>query len=110
MSTQDIPEKFAEWMGVDRTEVDWHPEIDRDACNDCGLCVVNCGRDTLTWDSDAGQPDVTNPYNCKVGCTTCSVVCPNDALSFPDREYIQETIEEYGLLAKAQQKIRNQSG
>jgi ferredoxin len=29
-----------------------------------------------------------NPMSCMVGCNTCAIVCPTDAISFPNRDLI----------------------
>jgi ferredoxin len=37
------------------------------------------------------------PYSCMVGCSTCSMVCPTQAISFPDRELINKLEREHKI-------------
>ncbi|MEF8781120.1 MAG: hypothetical protein V5A46_10615 [Haloferacaceae archaeon] len=53
---------------------------------------------------------VENPYQCKVGCTTCETCCPTDAITFPDDEYVEELIREHGLVARAREQVRDDGG
>ncbi|AUX08075.1 ferredoxin [Halalkaliarchaeum desulfuricum] len=106
----DLPEKFAEWMGLDRRTIEWHPTIDSDSCGGCGLCVINCGRNVLGYDDEQEVATVENPYRCKVGCTTCGTYCPTGAIEFPDEEYVGELIREHGLLARAREQLEDEFG
>jgi len=40
---------------------------------------------------------VANPYNCMVGCSTCGVVCPSQAISFPSRDLIWKVEREHKI-------------
>ena len=37
------------------------------------------------------------PYNCIVGCSTCSVVCPTLAISFPSRDLVWKAEREHKI-------------
>ena len=102
---RDLDEKFATWMGIDRTTIDWHPSIDSDTCAGCGLCVVCCGRDVLGYDYEREIAVVENPFQCKVGCTTCGTYCPTGAIEFPDDERVEALIRDHDLVARASENI-----
>jgi NAD-dependent dihydropyrimidine dehydrogenase PreA subunit len=36
---------------------------------------------------------VANPYNCVVGCQACVNVCPVQAIQFPSKEELRETLK-----------------
>ena len=38
----NLPEKYAQWNGIPREEIAWHPSIDSEKCTGCGMCVVSC--------------------------------------------------------------------
>lgn len=94
---------YSHWMGLERKKIEWYPQIDEDKCDGCGLCVEGCDREVFDLD-EQNKAVVVNPYNCKVGCTTCGVYCLQDAISFPDREYVRELIREYDLAQKMGRK------
>ncbi len=95
---------YAHWMGLERRKIEWYPQIDEDKCNGCGLCIEGCEREVMDLEPGQDNAVVVNPYNCKVGCTTCSVYCLRDAISFPDKEYVRQLIQEYELAEKARSK------
>jgi MinD superfamily P-loop ATPase len=56
------------------------PEIDREKCQRCGLCVDICTCGALVMTEDA----VTLQNGDKCGwCTLCELVCPYGAISCP---------------------------
>lgn len=92
---------YSHWMGLERGKIDWYPQIDESKCDGCGLCLEGCEREVLDFGPQQNKAVVVNPYNCKVGCTTCAVYCLQDAISFPDKEYVRELIREYNLAEKS---------
>ncbi|MFW6287964.1 MAG: 4Fe-4S dicluster domain-containing protein [bacterium] len=64
-----------------REEIPWFPKINADKCTNCGSCVDFCGHDTYEWNYDKAV--VANPYNCVVGCSSCRIQCPVEAIEFP---------------------------
>ena len=106
--TDELSEKLAMWKGIDRREIEWHPTIDADVCAGCGLCYNTCGRGVFGFDKEVGVATVENPYQCKVGCTTCQAYCPSGAIAFPDQAYVGEKIREYGLVERSREKLREE--
>ena len=101
----------AKWHGVPRQDVPWFPSVDNDACIGCELCFVTCGREVyeieLTQDGRR-KARVERPYNCMVGCSTCAMVCPTEAISFPSRDIVWKVEREHKIFkivhAEAEQK------
>ena len=96
------------WHGIPRQEIEWYPTVVDDRCVGCGLCVTSCGRKVFAFDYDRNRAVVANPYNCMVGCTTCSTVCTRDALEFPSPGYIRQVIRNEKLLRKTKDQIKEQ--
>lgn len=99
------------WHGIPRKEIPWYPVVDKDACIGCELCYVSCGREVYEikmLDDKRLKTHVERPYNCMVGCSTCAVVCPTEAISFPSRDIIWKIEREHKIFeivhAEAQAK------
>jgi len=90
--------RFAEWHGIPRGKIDWHPTIDESRCIGCGMCITSCGRNVFDFDKKKNQSVVARPNNCMVGCTSCEVWCVFNAIRFPDRQYVKDLIKRTGLL------------
>ena len=89
------------WHGVPRTDIPWHPTVDVDTCIGCELCFVTCGREVYAIETQADgkhqKAVVENPYNCMVGCSTCAMVCPTQAISFPTRDVVWQVEREHKI-------------
>jgi len=81
-------EKF---HGIPREEIRWFPTIDREKCTRCGVCVEFCHQKVFSWVD--GDPSVSNPYGCIVGCTGCEGKCESKAISFPSMRKINEELK-----------------
>ena len=89
----------APWHGVPREDIPWFPTVDSEKCIGCQLCFVTCGREVYeVGPAPDFESSVTRPYNCMVGCSTCAVVCPSDAIGFPSREVVRRTEHEHNVL------------
>jgi formate hydrogenlyase subunit 6/NADH:ubiquinone oxidoreductase subunit I len=109
MVAKDLSE--TQWHGIPRKEIPWYPVVDVDACIGCELCYVTCGREVYEIeliDDKRQKSHVERPYNCMVGCSTCSVVCPTEAISFPSRDIVWKVEREHKIFkivhAEAQAK------
>lgn len=100
-----LPEKFAEWKSIDRTEIDWAPEVDKDQCTGCGMCVTSCGRNVFDYDWKQEKAVVARPNQCMVGCTSCQTWCIYDAISFPEPEYVKNIIKDKKVISLAKEQL-----
>ncbi len=66
--------------------------MDYGICTGDQECFKFCKNEVFTWDEDNNHPVVANPYNCVVGCQACINVCPVQAISFPTKEELRETM------------------
>lgn len=96
------------WHGVPRMEIPWYPTVDMDACIGCELCFVTCGRDVYEIETQEDgrhkKAVVENAYNCMVGCSTCSMVCPTQAISFPTRDVVWNIEREHKIFQVVHQE------
>lgn len=99
--------KLAQWHGIPRDEITWHPTVVADRCAGCGLCVTSCGRGVYAFDYEQNTPTVVSPQMCMVGCTTCATLCPQDAIEFPSRGYIQQLIRHQHLVRQSKGLLRD---
>lgn len=86
------------WHGIPRKEIPWFPTVDAEKCIGCELCYVTCGREV--YEISPGPPRkarVERPYNCMVGCSTCAVVCPTTAITFPARDLVWKAEREHKI-------------
>jgi len=104
-----IDEKFAKWHGIPREKIDWHPVIDKSKCIGCGLCATTCGRGVYRYDYKNKKSRVVNPFNCLVGCQTCSNLCPSETIGFAEgettREKSQKIVREFQILPKIKTEL-----
>ncbi|MCE7736995.1 MAG: hypothetical protein GPJ54_19070 [Candidatus Heimdallarchaeota archaeon] len=101
-----LPEKFRLWWGLDRKKIKWYPQIDTEKCVGCGLCATGCGRNVYDFDFEIKLPVIARPNQCMVGCSTCSVNCPFDAITFPPKEYVREIIRNEKIILKSRKKLK----
>lgn len=90
----------SQWHGIARKEIPWFPTVDAGKCIGCELCYVTCGREVYEIAPDKfHKAQVERPYNCMVGCSTCSVVCPTQAISFPSRDLVWKSEREHKIFS-----------
>jgi NAD-dependent dihydropyrimidine dehydrogenase PreA subunit len=94
------------WHGIPRTEIPWYPTINADKCIGCELCYVTCGREVFEFNDKKRKAEVARPFNCMVGCSTCAMVCPTEAISFPGRELIWKTEREHKIFQEVRREAK----
>jgi NAD-dependent dihydropyrimidine dehydrogenase PreA subunit len=104
------------WHGVPRQDIPWFPQVNPETCIGCELCFVTCGRSVYEI---AVQPDgrhhlavAERPFNCMVGCSTCAMVCPTQAITFPQRDVVWEVEKQFkifGIVHKEAEAKRQQA-
>lgn len=91
------------WHGVPRQEIPWFPQVNPETCIGCELCFVTCGREVYEIEQQADGKHVKavaeRPYNCMVGCSTCSMVCPTQAITFPGRDTVWEIEKQFKIFS-----------
>ena len=100
-----MPER---WHGIPREEIPWFPAVDAQACIGCELCYVTCGRGV--YEIRDRKALATQPYACMVGCTTCAMVCPTEAIHFPDRDVVRRVEREHKILQVVREEARTKRG
>jgi formate hydrogenlyase subunit 6/NADH:ubiquinone oxidoreductase subunit I len=100
------------WHGVPRQDIPWHPTVNMETCIGCELCYVTCGREVfeMVTVDDKRKSKVERPYNCMVGCSTCGVVCPTEAISFPSRDIVTNIEREYKIFKVVRQEAQEKHG
>lgn len=96
------------WHGILRQEIPWFPTVDPQTCIGCELCYVTCGRGV--YDIRNRKAIAANPYGCMVGCTTCAMVCPTDAIHFPEREVVRRVEREHKILQIVKEEAKAKRG
>ncbi len=87
-------------------EIEWSPTIDEGKCKGSGICVTSCGRGVFRYDYKRRKVKVVYPYNCMVGCQTCSSLCPEGAISFPGgREKVQQIVAQRDILSRVKEEL-----
>ena len=92
------------WHGIPRTEIPWYPVITADKCIGCELCYVSCGREVFEYDGLQRKAVVERKFNCMVGCSTCSTVCPTEAITFPGRDVVWKFEREYKIFKEVRKE------
>jgi NAD-dependent dihydropyrimidine dehydrogenase PreA subunit len=99
------------WWGEERNKIEWYPKINSEKCINCGICFITCkGKKVFDWDIENNNPVVARPYNCMVGCNTCAMLCPVNAINFPDKSYLDDLVKRVGAIKKAKNIIENTKG
>lgn len=58
------------------------PNIDREECTGCGICVDECPEECLELDSE-DIAELARPEECD-SCATCEEACPTEAITMTD--------------------------
>ena len=75
--------KYGFWQGIPREQIPWYPTVDIEKCIGCKECYNFCGHKVYEWDNENNKTMVINPFNCVVGCSSCSGLCKENAITFP---------------------------
>jgi len=99
---------------VSREEIPWFPVVDSILCTGCGICSDFCPKSVYDLVEDVENPvkdvenpakDVRNPakkiqkaqvvkpYQCVMLCTGCLTKCPQNAITFPNKDDFYKYIE-----------------
>jgi len=81
------------WQDVPREKIPWYPRIDFDKCIGCQSCFNFCKNGVYKWDEAQSRPVIAEPMRCVVGCSSCSRLCPEEAIAFPTREELKRILE-----------------
>lgn len=79
------------YQGIPREEIPWYPKVDETRCEGCSSCVEFCSQNVFEFFD--GNSHVIRPYNCIVGKASCRAFCPDNAISFPTRAELKETMK-----------------
>ena len=94
------------WLtGYPREKVEWYPTIDSEKCTKCGMCM-NCGKQVYSWTTKS--PEVSNPFSCVVGCTTCANLCKGEAITFPGKNELRELYRRENLWARVTRQLKKE--
>jgi len=99
-----MADKSATWHGIPRQEIPWYPAVNAETCIGCELCYVTCGRNV--FEMRDRKSIVAHPFQCMVGCSTCAIVCPVEAISFPGRDLIWKTEREHKIFRMVHEEAR----
>jgi NAD-dependent dihydropyrimidine dehydrogenase PreA subunit len=89
------------YLGIPREQIPWAPRIDAEACIGCSECLNFCPNGVYVLNETEGKVEVANPQSCVVLCDKCGPTCPNDAISFPDREQTKRLLKDLGAKLRA---------
>lgn len=99
-----MADKSPIWHGIPRQEIPWYPTVNAETCIGCELCYVTCGRNV--FDMRDRKSIAAHPFQCMVGCSTCAIVCPVEAISFPGRDVIWKTEREHKIFRMVHEEAR----
>lgn len=83
-----------DYMGIPREKIPWAPQIDPNVCIGCGECLETCPNNVFVLNEDENVVEVANPQNCVVLCDKCAGFCPQEAITFPDKEQMKQRLRE----------------
>jgi NAD-dependent dihydropyrimidine dehydrogenase PreA subunit len=86
------------YLGIPRHLLQWQPAIDAERCIGCGDCGDFCANDVYVLNETTNKIEVAHPLHCVVLCDKCAAVCPQEAISFPDKTQFKQFVK--GLLQR----------
>jgi NAD-dependent dihydropyrimidine dehydrogenase PreA subunit len=79
-------------VDIPKERIAWFPTIDYGICTADRACLDFCHNDVFHWNEAEARVEVVNRDNCVLGCTSCAQICPVEAISFPDKEELRQTL------------------
>jgi NAD-dependent dihydropyrimidine dehydrogenase PreA subunit len=79
-------------VDIPQEQIAWFPTIDYGLCTADRACLDFCHNDVFHWNEVGARVEVANRDNCVLGCTSCAQICPVEAISFPDKEELRQTL------------------
>ena len=83
---------YGTWKGIPRGQIPWHPSVDLEKCVGCKKCYEFCSHGVYGWDDGANTPMVVEPFQCVVGCSSCTYQCEEGAISFPPLSILRSLV------------------
>ncbi|MGA2330083.1 MAG: 4Fe-4S dicluster domain-containing protein [Bryobacteraceae bacterium] len=74
--------------------IPWAPTIYLERCIGCGDCRDFCPNDVFLLDEVDQKMHVASSNNCVPTCDRCVTSCPNEAISFPDKEEMKKLLQQ----------------
>ena len=59
-------------------------------CVGCKMCSEFCSHGVYKWEETSSKPTVMNPTGCVVGCSSCALQCPAEAIVFPPLSILKQ--------------------
>jgi len=91
--------------GLPRERIPWFPTVDYELCTGDQVCFNFCKNAVFSWDEENRRPIVQNPYNCVVGCQACVNICPVEAIHFPSKEELRNTLKRLRVELDSEQAL-----
>lgn len=92
------------YMGIPRELIPWAPKIDSEHCIGCGECLNTCLNNVFVLNEAENKMTVANPTNCVVLCDKCAGFCPEEAITFPNKDEFKK------LLQRLLRELREKAG
>jgi NAD-dependent dihydropyrimidine dehydrogenase PreA subunit len=85
---------YGMWRGTPREQIAWYPTVDATKCKGCRECYEFCSHRVYGWDEEVNTAKVIEPFQCVVGCSSCSHQCKSEAISFPPLSILEKAIKD----------------
>ncbi|MCK7496828.1 MAG: 4Fe-4S binding protein [Comamonadaceae bacterium] len=105
MSTTPTP--AAQWHGIPREQINWHPTLVAERCIGCGICATSCGKNVYAFDYDS-QPARR--------CCSASLhgrlhhlrhhLHPRMRIEFPSQGYVRQVIKKNKMITQAKNMLQ----
>lgn len=82
------------YLGIPREMIPWAPTIDLERCIGCGDCRDFCPNNVFFLDEADQKMLVESPNNCVPMCDRCVTSCPNEAITFPNKEEMKRLLQQ----------------